>query len=236
MKQKNNRPAGSLRPSGHAEVAYNTIRRDILTAVLAPGTQLSRRALAARLGLGVVAVGTALQRLEYEGFVESVPRFGTRVKLPSLDEVRDNYVVREALETQSARLFAEKASPREIEEMRTLAAEVDARQADPRVTFFEYFVANERFHRRLAECTGCQGLVRAIQGSNTLNLAWQVAAITKFRGSRANSHQELMTELERRDVEAADRAMREHVRRGTDVVLMRLEAYATGDGGFWTPE
>ena len=58
------------------------------------------------------AVGDAISRLEAEGLVESKPRAGTRVRIATAEEVRGNYVLREALETHSARLFAESARPR----------------------------------------------------------------------------------------------------------------------------
>jgi DNA-binding GntR family transcriptional regulator len=71
---------------------------------------LSRRQLAEEMGMSVVPVAEALQRLETEELVESQPRVGTRLRIATPQDVRGHYVVREALETQSARLFAEKAA------------------------------------------------------------------------------------------------------------------------------
>src|SRR5437879_2002130 len=61
--------------------------------------------------MSLLPVSEALQRLENDGVVESVPRVGTRVCLPTPQDIRERYEIREALESQSARLFAEKASP-----------------------------------------------------------------------------------------------------------------------------
>ena len=60
--------------------------------------------------MSLLPVAEAIQRLATDGLVESRPRIGTRVCLPTAQDIRERYEVREALESQSARLFAEKAS------------------------------------------------------------------------------------------------------------------------------
>ncbi len=100
-----------------ASRAYTEIRHAILTGRLALGTPISRRTLAQDLGMSAVPVSDALQRLEAEGLVESWPRVGTRVRIPTPQDIRGHYVVREALESQSARLFSQKATPEERAEL-----------------------------------------------------------------------------------------------------------------------
>ena len=85
--------------------AYLEIRNKILKGDLAVGEALSRRALAAELGISVPPITEALQRLEREGLLESKPRVGTRVRVPTPRDVEDRSLLREALETQAARLF-----------------------------------------------------------------------------------------------------------------------------------
>lgn len=164
-----------------AEQAYHAVRRMILRGELPPGTSIARRPLAEKLGMSFLPVSEALQRLEYEGLVESWPRVGTRVRIPTLQDVRGNYTIREALESQAARLFCEKASSAERQEMEKMAALVDAEQQDSSVDFFDFFSLHERFHRRLAECSGCPALVEAIERTNTLIRTWQYAAISDYR-------------------------------------------------------
>ena len=42
--------------------------------------------------------------------MESLPRVGTRVKVPKPEDVRGHYMLREALEAQVARMFARSAT------------------------------------------------------------------------------------------------------------------------------
>ncbi len=109
-----------------AAEAYSVVRQRIARGELVLGQAISRRRLAAELGMSFLPVTEALLRLEFEGLLESRPRAGTRVRIPSQEDVEGNYVVREALETQAAILFSQVASATERSELRRLATRVDA--------------------------------------------------------------------------------------------------------------
>ena len=150
--------------------AYESVRRRILQGELPLGEAVSRRRIAAELGMSFLPVSEALMRLELEGLLESRPRAGTRVRIPSRDDVQGHYIVREALETQAARLFAKLATPRERTELKKLAARVDAlaRKADR----LHYLQLHERLHRRIAECARCPALSHAIEQTHSLASTW----------------------------------------------------------------
>src|SRR5262245_16135781 len=105
------RGAGAASPVSLAGRGYGAIREGILRGQLRPGTPLSRRRLARELGMSVLPVTDALRRLEVDGLVESRARAGTRVRVPCDADIHAVYELREALETQAARLFARKATP-----------------------------------------------------------------------------------------------------------------------------
>ena len=104
-----------------SQSAYEALRTKILRGDLPLGTPLSRRKLAAELTMSMLPIGEALQRLEADGLIESRARVGTRVRIPTEEDVRGHYVIREALETMSARLFAERATAAERLEMMEFA-------------------------------------------------------------------------------------------------------------------
>src|SRR6476660_6145268 len=97
----------STEASSLAEEAYGIVRRRIVRGKVRLGQIISRRKLAAELGMSFLPVSMALLRLEFEGLLESRPRAGTRVRIPSREDVRGHYIVREALEMQAARLFSQ---------------------------------------------------------------------------------------------------------------------------------
>ncbi len=209
-----------------SEQAYRFIRDGILQGQLPMGTPISRRKLALQFGMSLLPVSEAILRLKHEGLVESRPRAGTRVRIPTPQEIRDLYVMREALESQSARLFAEKASPRERREVREMAENLDAKfeqcrnkDADPKIIYhaFDYHLS---LHVRIAECTGSIALHNAIKTNNLLIYNWilDIAAQMPIR-MPAHYHRKVIDVIAGPDPEAADAAMRQHVRSGLKETL-----------------
>src|SRR3981081_2515267 len=123
------------RSSGASDLAgeaYVIIRERILRGEVAIGQVISRRKIAAELGMSFLPVSEALLRLEFEGLLESRPRAGTRVRIPSREDVRGHYVVREALEVQAAILFAAVATAEDRNDLEKLSARVDAMSVSER--------------------------------------------------------------------------------------------------------
>ena len=117
--------------SSLAAEAYTVVRQRIARGELVLGQPVSRRRLAAELGMSFLPVSEALLRLEFEGLLESRPRAGTRVRIPSPEDVEGNYIVRQALEMQAAILCSHIATAAERSELRRLAARVDALSMKP---------------------------------------------------------------------------------------------------------
>src|SRR5919204_2355924 len=153
-----------------AAEAYRVVRQRILRGELALGQVISRRKLATELGMSFLPVSEALQRLEVEGLLESRPRAGTRVRIPTRDDVRGHFVVREALEVQAAKLFTQFATASERAELRKLAARVDGLAVKPDRTL--YTVLHHRLHRRIAECSRYSVLSDAIEKTHALSSIW----------------------------------------------------------------
>jgi DNA-binding GntR family transcriptional regulator len=216
-----------------SQVAYQTIRDQILRGRLPLGTPLSRRKLTAELGMSLSPITEALQALEAEGFIEVWPRVGTRVKIPSPQEVRGRHAVRLALETESARLFAEKASAAEKKELRRRAADLDKLYLDFAQSGFNpdaWFHIHEQhvlLHVRIAECSGFAALADAVRNSHVLILAWMSNTGRDFRGLPSQRwHRNLMEVLASGDPQEAQKAMREHIDHGEQEVLRRLAIHA----------
>jgi DNA-binding GntR family transcriptional regulator len=89
-----------------SEIAYERLREDIIQWRLQPGATLGEVELSERLGVSRTPVREALLRLTVEGLVTTDGGRTATVSVVSLDHIRDLYELREALETQAARLAA----------------------------------------------------------------------------------------------------------------------------------
>jgi DNA-binding GntR family transcriptional regulator len=205
--------------------AYVILRERILHGELPIGMVISRRKLATELGMSLLPVSEAFLRLEFEGLLESRPRAGTRVRIPTETDVRGHYIMRQALEAESARQFAEAATPRERLELRKLALRVDTLSAQADGDRFRYLTLHEKLHRRIAECTRCQPLVDAIEKNHVLALTWLCVARQPSTGRPRRVHQDLIDALVKGTPVAAAEAMRRHINSALENTLRRLEPY-----------
>jgi DNA-binding GntR family transcriptional regulator len=218
-----------------AERAYRAIRDEILRGQLRPGTPLSRRRLARELGMSVLPVTDALRRLERDGLLESRARAGTRVRVPSEADVRDLYELREALETQSARLFAQRATPAQRLELQHLGREVDELFAhmaeDGNDPAFRYRVHSRHvaLHMTVAENAGSPLLCRMIESNHVLILNWLFDVSGRRTPLPPRFHSDLVATLVGGDPAAADAAMRAHVRYGLAEVSGQIGALQAVD-------
>jgi DNA-binding GntR family transcriptional regulator len=204
--------------------AYVIVRERILRGELPIGNVISRRKLAAELGMSLLPVSEAFQRLEFEGLLESRPRAGTRVRIPNEQDVRGHYILRQALEAEAARLFAEVATAGERLDLQKLAARVDTLSAHSDGNRFLFLSLHEKLHRRIAECTRCQPLVDAIEKNHVLALTW--LCVARPSTSRpARGHRDLVDILVTQEPVVAAEAMRAHINSALENTLHRLEPY-----------
>lgn len=101
-----------------SEIAYERLREDIIQWRLQPGAALGEVELSERLGVSRTPVREALLRLTAEGLVTTDGGRTATVSVVSLDHIRDLYELREALETQAARLAARRRDPSVFQALR----------------------------------------------------------------------------------------------------------------------
>jgi len=228
MNKKRRDPKGSL-----TQYAYEVIREKILKGEIPLGAPLPRLQLAKEFAMSALPVAAALQLLQSDGLVESLPRIGTRVRIPTSQEVRGHCVVREALESQAARLLAEKCTADERLELQKMAAHLDEIFTGPvhhghdrSDHWFQAYRYHMAFHMRIAECTGCVELCDAIKRNQVLifNCLYNNSArVHEFRDPKC-WHQLLIEEITRGDPDAAEVAMRRHIRHGMDAIMSRIHS------------
>jgi GntR family transcriptional regulator, rspAB operon transcriptional repressor len=208
--------------------AYQQIRDEILRGDLLIGDVLSRRKLADRLKMSFLPITEAMQRLEAEGLVESRPRIGTRVRVPTEQDIRNSYVIREALESQAARLCAEQITPSEKKLLLTSARHLDDlnRVSSPGSEdarfLFSVHTYHMQFHLRIAELARCPGLLSAIEKAQVLVFNWLYDTAAHNNKRPPRFHAMLAEALCSGDPLIADSVMRSHIRNGLPQVLDRL--------------
>lgn len=212
------------------EEAYSRIRDSILRGEIPLGSPISRRQLATRFRMSLLPISEALRRLELDGLVETERRAGTRVRIPTAMEVDEHITVREALEGQSARLFSERATDEERQELLRRAEQLDLLRdssqnigADQELSYAIHKFHRE-FHTRIADAARCGALRRLIEQNQILILNWLYDVASDNEQHPPHFHRDLARILIGRDPDASERAMRAHVRTGREAVIRGIEA------------
>lgn len=224
-------PAGAVKArssrkgSGLARTAYEILHRRIMQGGFAPGEILSRRRIAAELGMSFLPASEAFLRLEWDGLLERRARAGTRLRIPSRQDVEGHFVMCEALEAQAAMLFVERSTADERAALLKLAARVEARRTRQHRDPLAYAALHQQMHMRIAACARCDALLDAIGKSLALSSAWLGALEACESGPPRGCHTELLTILASETPAAAAEAMRAHIRLNRERLMQSLEPF-----------
>ena len=189
---------------------FNTLEDAILNGVYKEGDSLNELKLSRSLGVSRTPVREALMQLELEGLVKTIHNKGAVVVGISGDDVDDIYTIRVRIEGLAARRAAENITPEELDDLREI------------VELQEFYVGrgdnlqvwnlDNRFHEIVYE--GCRS--RPLKQILSLFHNYiQKARETSVRGGRAaastQEHRAILTAIEQRDPDEAERLMGVHV-------------------------
>lgn len=193
------------------EKAYNYILDKILSGDLKPGTKLSLRKMATEIGTSTIPVIEAVKRLESDMLVQSKPKWGAYVIVPTYDRIKKIFQVREAIECQAARDLCKDLFLARKEELYRLATLLDTTPYTPD-TVNESRNIHLQFHMLLTECTGNDILLEVLK---KVNFYWMLSSAQATNAPKASYprywHRLLMDEICKEDPELAEKAMRVHV-------------------------
>lgn len=196
------------------DIAYEQLRRWIITGRLKPGERLDQAWLARHLHISRTPLRQALMRLAAERLVEAEPHHSAIVAPLSLDEVEDLYQSRRALEAMLAEAGAARITPELLHEMGEALDRQDAaiRSGDP-----DRFTQSDReFHFLLYRAAGYS---RAYEMTEALRDASEryVRVFAGYKGGAAESlaqHRAILELCSAHDLRGVRDAVDHHVLEG----------------------
>jgi DNA-binding GntR family transcriptional regulator len=142
---------------------YAMVRKLILTGTIGPGIAIDEKAIAAQLKVSRTPVREALKKLSDEHLVEIIAQSGTRASPIDPKEIKQAFLIRRALEAESA----SQAAPRMSQEHADNLSEI-LRQHARAIEQQNYATAisfDDKFHRYLTEMSDLPLLWRSIEVS-----------------------------------------------------------------------
>ncbi len=101
------------------DVAYNSIRSMIVNGILKQGELTSVSAIAKKLNISRTPITIACHRLESEKFLSIVSKQGVIIKSITLDDAREIYELRAAIESYSAKKAFNLLLPSDVEKLKS---------------------------------------------------------------------------------------------------------------------
>ena len=208
-------------PRTVAGLVAERLRAQIVAGELASGSKLRQVEIARRFGVSTTPVREALAALQREGLVTLHPQRGAVVFLPSVDDLREHYEIRIALEELAVAKAAERFEPEWAQPLEALLEEMrTGPQAD------RYLALNQQFHSELYAHSGRERLVEMIAGLRDASSAYLniFRADDDFPVEHLDvEHHEILQACVARDPARASSAVRDHLTRTVDRVAKRLE-------------
>lgn len=213
------------------DVVAERIEAAIISGQLAPGSRLSEQALAASLGVSRGPLREAIRRLEGRQLLERTPNIGVRVATLSLKDLNEILQVREALECLACSLAALNMPDAEIATLKKLL-DVHEKQKSVRENKGYYQeTENLDFHFRIVNGSGNQRLAHMLAGDLHYMLRvyrYKSGAQPGRAAQVLKEHRAIVAAIASRDPQAAEHAMREHLRHARRYVEDQIEAEEAG--------
>lgn len=194
---------------------YEELKRMIIDKELETGQKIVQEKIAADLGVSRTPLNKALNRLEQEMMVESIPRRGMYVKDIDLKEMLDVFNVREGLEAVAARLAAEIRDEKAIQKLKSILEPFINTKGE--INIEEYRKADEQFHLELINASGNLVLEKMYFFNNLQDRIVQMGLVRPHEET-LDEHIKIIDAIEKgnADIAAYESAM--HIRRSSKII------------------
>ncbi len=204
-------PMPSAPKQSARDYAYDVLRDRIIRLKLYPGQPLSENEIAQTLRISRTPIREALARLSQEQLLEVLPQRGTYVSLIDLEQVEEARFVREQLEPAVARLACERfANDRLVQlEMNVMLFEKYVGEKD----YAKLFALDVQFHETLFAGSGKERIWGIVHTLNAhLSRIRMLSLASAFRWDTiVEQHRSIVEAVKRKDADAAERIMKDHV-------------------------
>lgn len=195
------------------DVIADRIEAAIISGELEPGIRLSEQALAASLGVSRGPLREAIRSLEGRKLLIRTPNIGVRVAALTLKDLSQMLQIREVLEGLACRLAAQNMTDSEIAAQQELLARHEKQKSvrDGRGAYSESLELD--FHMRIVSGSRNERLAQTLDLHYLLRICRYRSSSKSGRATQAlEEHRRIVDALTRRDANAAERTMREHLR------------------------
>jgi GntR family transcriptional regulator, rspAB operon transcriptional repressor len=205
---------------------YPLVRGLILSGVIRPGEVIDEKAIAAQLEVSRTPVREAVKRLSDEHLVDVVAQSGTKASRMDRRAIAESFLIRRALEMESAAQAAGHMSQEHADRLHDILARHE--RAVEKRQFGEAIARDDEFHRAITEISDLPRLWSTIEISKAQLDRCRHMMLPRAGQAEATleQHREIIRGLNSRDPAKAAAAMKAHL----DAAYRSTEAVLDGGG------
>ncbi len=202
-----------------SQPVYEELKRMILDQTLEPGQKIIQERIAKDLGVSRTPLNKALQQLEHEMLVESIPRRGMFVKEINLKEMYDVFICREALESMAVKLLCNEDNlniahrlEKHFQAFQNSAESIDENK---------YHRADQNFHRELIESTENKVMMKLYIMSHLHDRISQMGLL-RTPHETLTEHIAIIKAIRQKNPDKASEAAALHIRKSRELIFREM--------------
>ena len=207
---------------------YAMVRKLILAGTIGPGEAIDEKAIAAQLKVSRTPVREALKKLSDEHLVDIVAQSGTRACPIDSKEIEQAFLIRRALEAESATQAASRMTQAHADNLseilRQHARAIEQKHYETAIGF------DDKFHRYLTEMSDLPLLWRSIEVSKGQLDRCRHLMLPRAGEAEATleQHRKIIRALNLNNPEAAREAMMAHLNAAFENTMRAMQAGEIG--------
>ncbi len=196
--------------SDRVDIAHRTLRQAIIEQAIKAGTKLPEDEIGRHFSMSRTLVRAVLAKLQAQGLVDTYHKRTATVAQPSLEEARDAFAVRRALEREVMKAVAKRWSLAIEKSLREHVQEEEAAHAKGDVRLSTRLAGE--FHLKLADLAG-NALLQRYLSELVSRCSLILAMYSRPHSSECaiSEHSGLIAALKKGDIAAAERLMDDHL-------------------------
>ncbi len=213
------------------DIAYEQLKHCIIMGEIPPGSRIVETVYADKLHISRTPLREALRKLERDGLVEYVLHRGVVVRAFTLDDIDEIFTIRNAMMMLILPSVIENVTDEKIAELRAILRDMDVAQKNENVDLLATY--NRAFHDTIEHMSDKLRILRVIDSQQEYVSRFSAVAIASIvRRSHAHlEHHEMVSLLEKRDLEGLKALMCHHLEESKETCLSAVvnRGYYTGN-------
>ena len=223
---RENQSGASVRPPSVVDGVYDSIYESLMSLAIAPGARIPIDVIARELNVSQTPVREALSRLEREGLVQKAHLIGYSAA-PQLGrkQFEDLFNFRLLVEPEGARLAALNMTPDALNHIEEIAADMahGATPVDRTSRYSRFARTDANFHDEILRIAGNEVIRSTLFNQHVHLHLFRLMFHSRVTQEALEEHEKLLAAFRAGDSAAAESAMREHIQRSRDRLMLAFE-------------